>query len=45
MEVKMIPKKVKKVPSEQGRNAWPKVGRSRARRNAARVRAQGEKAR
>lgn len=33
----------KKIPSQQGNTKWPKIGRSKARRTAARVRAQGEK--
>lgn len=33
------PKRVEKVPAAQGRSRWPRVGRSKARRTAARERA------
>lgn len=36
-------KSKKKIPSQQGNTQWPKIARSKARRTAARVRAQGEK--
>jgi hypothetical protein len=35
------PKRVKKVPAEQGKRRWPVVGRSKARRRAARLRVNG----